>query len=60
MWKKSAIILALLLLTYTAAGFLLLPALLRPFAEERLTLALNRQATIRDIDFNPFTLSMKA
>lgn len=59
MWKKPTIVLVLLFALYTAAGFLLLPAVLKPYAEEHLTRALKRQVTIRDIDINPFILSVK-
>lgn len=59
MWKKTSLIVITLFVIYAAAGFLALPALLKPLAQERLSLALNRQATIDDIDFNPFTLSIR-
>lgn len=59
MWKKVALIFAVLFVVYAAAGFLALPALLKPHVQERLSLALNRQATIGDIDINPFTLSAR-
>src|SRR5690606_35788361 len=59
MWRKLSIILALLFIGYTAAGFLILPVFLRSLAQHQLTEALRREVTIRDIDLNPFILSVR-
>ncbi len=59
MWRKLSIILALLFIGYTAAGFLILPVFLRSLAQDQLTEALHREVTIRDIDLNPFILSVR-
>ncbi len=59
MWRKVSIILVLLFVGYAAAGFLILPVFLRPLAQDRLAGATHREVTIRDMDINPFVLSVK-
>jgi uncharacterized protein involved in outer membrane biogenesis len=59
MIKKSAALLAALFLAYTAAGFFVLPAWLRPRLEQQLSSALKRDVTVRAIKANPFTLSAR-
>ena len=59
MWRKVSIALVILFVGYAAAGFLILPVFLRSFAQDRLTGAMHREVTIRDMDINPFVLSMK-
>ncbi len=59
MWRKVSIVLVLLFVGYAAAGFLILPVFLRSFVQDRLAGATHREVTIRDMDINPFMLSMK-
>ncbi len=44
-------------LAYGVLGFLVLPALLRPMLEDRLSAALERKVTIERLKINPFALS---
>lgn len=46
-----------LLVLWAAAGFLILPYFLRPFAERKLTGLLHRPVTLRRLSLNPFALS---
>ncbi len=55
--RKLLAIAAGLLALWALAGFLLLPAILRPVAERRLAQALHRPVTLRRLALNPFTLS---
>jgi len=54
--QKIAVIFLCALLIYTLAGFYLVPWLIRTQAEKRLSLLLDRQTTIDQVKFNPFTL----
>ena len=49
---------AALVLLYTAIGFLLFPVILKRVAVQELTKFLGRTVTIRQIDFNPYALSV--
>jgi hypothetical protein len=49
---------AVLILLYTAVGFLLFPLLINKVAARELTKALGRNVTIRKIAFNPYALSI--
>lgn len=49
-----------LLVLWAAAGFLILPGLLRPVVERKLTEFLHRPATLRGLSVNPFALSATA
>src|SRR6266496_3970470 len=55
--RRALGIAAGLLVLWAAAGFLVLPHLLRPFAERRLTDVLHRPVTLRRLSLNPFALS---
>jgi hypothetical protein len=46
-----------LLVLWTAAGFIVVPSLLRPVVERRLAERLHRKVTLRDLAMNPFALS---
>jgi hypothetical protein len=46
------------ILLYTAIGFLLFPVILKKVAVQELTRFLGRTVTIRQIDFNPYALSV--
>lgn len=59
MWRKVSITLVILFVGYAAAGFLILPVFFKSLAQDRLTQAMHREVTIRDIDINPFALSVK-
>jgi hypothetical protein len=58
MLKKGIAAFIVLLLLYTVAGFFILPAILRPELEKKLSIALDRKVSIREIAFNPFALSV--
>src|SRR6266542_4132368 len=55
--RRALGIAAGLLVLWAAAGFLVLPHLLRPFAERKLTDVLHRPVTLRRLSLNPFALS---
>jgi uncharacterized protein involved in outer membrane biogenesis len=57
--KRNRIILlcGLLVAFYAAMGFLAIPKIIHPIAEEQLSKHLNREVTIERIRLNPFTLS---
>jgi uncharacterized protein involved in outer membrane biogenesis len=44
------------MLLYTVFGFWLLPAVVRAQLEKKLSQALHRQTTVREVKFNPYTL----
>jgi hypothetical protein len=59
--RKLAIVLiatAALLLVYMAAGFLLVPTVLKNLAVQELMSFLGRNVTVRSIAFNPYTMSV--
>jgi len=56
--KKILIVIALLVILAGLAGFVVLPRVLKPVLTDKLSEALNRQATIGQIKFNPFALSV--
>jgi hypothetical protein len=56
--KRKLLVWALvLLLVYTAAGFLILPPIIRGVAVKQLSKQLDRGVSIRQVKLNPFTLS---
>ena len=55
--RKVLVVFAGLLLSWAVVGFLLLPGLLRPVAERKLSEALHRPVTLRKLSLNPFTLA---
>lgn len=54
--QRWSIIAACALLVYTVFGFWMLPAIVRAQLEKKLSLALHRQTTVREVKFNPYTL----
>jgi len=56
---KIAVIFLCALLIYALAGFYLVPWLIRIQAEKHLSLLLDRQTTIDQVKFNPFTLVLQ-
>jgi len=59
-WRRTALISASLLGLYALAGFLLLPAILRPRIEKTAGDLLGRQVTLARLRLNPFALSTSA
>ncbi len=57
--QKIVILFLCVLLIYTLAGFYLVPWIIRTQAEKRLSLLLDRQTTIDQVKFNPFTLVLQ-
>ena len=62
MWKsararKALGVAAGFLVLWAASGFLVLPHLLRPFAERKLADVLHRPVALRRLSLNPFALS---
>jgi hypothetical protein len=55
--RKVLLVAVGLIVLWTVAGFLLLPGLLRPVAERKLSEALHRPVTLRKLSLNPFTLA---
>lgn len=55
--KKTATRVAIALAVIAGAGFLLLPAVLRPVLERKLSEAVHRKVSIRSVSINPFTLA---
>jgi len=53
--RNGATTLAVLVAVYALIGFLILPALLKPRLEAALSERTDRQATLRRLEFNPFT-----
>lgn len=56
--KKRLLVPLILLALYTLVGFVVVPLVLRAQLEARLPALLHRQATVRDVAFNPFALSL--
>ncbi|MBN2706719.1 MAG: hypothetical protein JXR89_09805, partial [Deltaproteobacteria bacterium] len=56
---KIVLTLLLLLLLYAAAGFLLLPKLIREQGAKQLSRLLLRETTIDQVRFNPFSLVLE-
>jgi uncharacterized protein DUF748 len=56
--RKALAVLAGLLLFWAVAGFLVLPGLLRPVAERKLSELLHRPVKLRRLALNPFSLSV--
>jgi hypothetical protein len=57
-WRKSSLWLAAAFLLYTLIGFLLVPALVKWQLVKQLPAATKRQAAVRQVKFNPWTLSL--
>ena len=57
-WRRLLLILVGLYGLWILAGFLLLPALIRPRLEREATLALKRPVTLAKLRFNPFTFGV--
>jgi uncharacterized protein involved in outer membrane biogenesis len=55
--KKALKILAISLAVIAVTGFLILPAILRPVLERKLSEAIHRQVAVGKVYFNPFMLS---
>ncbi len=55
--RKALGIAVALFVLWAAAGFLVLPRILRPVAERKLAEHLHRPVTLRRLSFNPFALS---
>jgi uncharacterized protein involved in outer membrane biogenesis len=56
--RKALGLAAGLLVLWAVAGFLVLPRILRPVAERKLSELLHRPVTLRRLAFNPFALSV--
>ncbi|MFO7837919.1 MAG: DUF748 domain-containing protein, partial [Desulfosalsimonadaceae bacterium] len=56
--KKSVIIAAALILLYTLAGFIVIPMTAEFILPDKLSKKLNRQTSVKDISFNPYTLAL--
>lgn len=56
--KKAAKTIAISAVVIAVTGFLLLPVLLRPLLERKISEAIHRQVAIRKISINPFTLAL--
>lgn len=59
-WKRWAAAMAGLLAAYTAAGFWLVPALIKSQVPKFVQTELARQAKIGEVSFNPYTLRLEA
>ena len=57
-WRKWGLRLAVAFLLYTLLGFLLVPALIKWQLVKQLPAATKRQAAVRQVKFNPWTLSL--
>lgn len=57
-WRKWSLRLAVAFLLYTLLGFLLVPALIKWQLVKQLPAATKRQAAVRQVKFNPWTLSL--
>lgn len=57
--QRLSLTLCLLLLFYTVAGFLLVPAVLRSQLEKNLSRTLQRQTMVREVKINPYTLQVE-
>ena len=59
-WSVVAIVVAIVaIIVYTLAGFFLVPALVAHFGEKQIEEATGRDATIADVRFNPYLLSLE-
>lgn len=58
LWKKILIGLAVFFVLVSIIGFLILPAVIKPIALEKLSAALHRQVSIGKININPYKLSV--
>ena len=56
--KKIAIGLLIFFAVFTIVGFFVLPSILKSILAQKLSENLHREATIEDIKFNPYTLSV--
>ena len=56
--KKALKTLAISLTGVAITGFLILPAVLRPMLEKKISEAIHRKVAIRTVYFNPFTLAV--
>ncbi|HMA67745.1 MAG TPA: DUF748 domain-containing protein, partial [Desulfosalsimonadaceae bacterium] len=56
--KKSGIIAAVLVLLYTLAGFVVIPLTAESILPDKLSEKLNRPASVEDVAFNPYTLTL--
>jgi uncharacterized protein involved in outer membrane biogenesis len=56
--KKIAIAAALTLILYSLTGFLAFPYLIQKMLPEKLSLVLKRPVMIREVKFNPYTLTL--
>ena len=56
--KKIAIGLLIFFAVFTIVGFFVLPPILKSILTQKLSENLHREATIEDIKFNPYTLSI--
>ncbi|HRT10351.1 MAG TPA: hypothetical protein P5233_18365, partial [Candidatus Paceibacterota bacterium] len=57
-WRRRVLILVGLLVIYSLAGFLLVPWVLKSQLEKRLPGLTQRNATVRQVKFNPWALSL--
>jgi len=57
-WKKIIVAIIAIVLFIGIVGFLVLPAVVKPIAEEKLSQALYRPVTIGKISINPYALSV--
>src|SRR5262249_35586878 len=55
--RRALAVLAGLMAFWAVVAFLVLPPILRPIAERKLSQALHRPVTLRRLALNPFTLS---
>ncbi|HNS56093.1 MAG TPA: DUF748 domain-containing protein [Smithellaceae bacterium] len=58
LWKKILIGLAVFFVLVSIIGFLILPAVIKPIALEKLSVSLHRQVSVEKISINPYTLSV--
>lgn len=58
--RNGAVAVAVAVAVYALLGFLVLPVAVKPRLEAQLTQQLGRQATLRRLEFNPFTLRARA
>jgi uncharacterized protein involved in outer membrane biogenesis len=57
-WQKTLAVLSCVVALYALFGFLLLPRILRYVLVEKVSPALNRQVSVQEIRYNPFTLTV--
>lgn len=57
-WRRALLTLAGLYVLWILAGFLLVPRLVRPRIERAVSEATHRNATLAQVQFNPFTLAL--